>query len=103
MSFTEELELCLKIVDAEEQRACYYIRDADNRKKYIDCFNESLIAQKIEFRLRKADGLSKYIEGFEEGKEDFAKELKDFWRLYSRVLSHSLPVILSIYENYLMA
>lgn len=56
----------------------------------------------MEERIRKADGLKKYFECYEEGKEEYERELKDFWKLYSRVSERSLPVIKSIYSNYLL-
>ena len=55
----------------------------------------------MEVRIRKEDGLKKYLELYEEGKEDFEKEIKCFWQIYSRVLEKSLPFTREIFNNYL--
>lgn len=52
-------------------------------------------------RLRKGDGLAKYIELYEEGKDDFEREIRSTWNVYSRVLDKSLPCFREIFNSYL--
>lgn len=55
----------------------------------------------MEARIKKEDGLSKYLELYEDGKEIFENEIKNFWQIYSRVLDKSLPFIREIFNDYL--
>lgn len=91
----------IEIITEEELRAKYYIHSVENCGKYFKVLNEHLIDKGLEIRIRKEDGLKKYLELYEEGKEDFEKEIKSFWLIYSRVLEKSLPFAREIFNNYL--
>jgi hypothetical protein len=41
------------------------------------------------------------LELYEEGKEDFEKEIKGYWTIYSRVLERSLPLTRDMFNKYL--
>lgn len=50
----------------------------------------------------KEDGLKRYLQLYEEGKDQYLKELKDFWQVYSRVIDESLPYIKELFNGYLI-
>jgi hypothetical protein len=62
-----------------------------------------LIDNKLDIRIKKEDGLKRYIELYEEGKEEFEKEIRNCWTIYSRVQERSLTFIREIFNNYLQS
>lgn len=66
----------MAILEEEELRASYYIHTPDNRNKYIACVNKNLLEYRLPDRIKKNDGLKTFLESYEEGKEDFEKEIK---------------------------
>jgi hypothetical protein len=45
--------------------------------------------------------LIKYLREFQHDKPEYIPELTKFWKVYSRILSASLPDIVKIYSQYL--
>jgi hypothetical protein len=103
MNATDEIRRILEIIDEEEKRAEYYIHSKENREQYFRTLNKNLIDNSLEIRIKKEDGFKKYLELYEEGKEDFEKEIKGYWTIYSRVLERSLPLTRDMFNNYLQS
>jgi hypothetical protein len=101
MNATDEIRRLLEIIAEEERRAEYYIHSKENCHEYFKVLNLHLIDNKLEIRIRKEDGFRRYVELYEEGKEDFEKEIRGYWLIYSRVLEKSLPYTREMFNNYL--
>lgn len=86
----------IEIVRQEEARALYYIHSEENRKTYYRNIDDSLIKRKLLQRLRKEDGFKKYLDTYDEKKDDFAREIKDLWTIYSRVPEDSVKILKQI-------
>jgi len=50
-----------------------------------------LIGLDLESRIKKDDGLMKYLREYQIDKQDYKVELVKFWKIYSRILTKSLP------------
>ena len=74
----------------------YYIHSEENRKTYYRNIDDSLIKRKLLQRLRKEDGFKKYLDTYDEKKDDFAREIKDLWTIYSRVPEDSVKILKQI-------
>ncbi len=85
MNATDEIRRMIEIVREEQARAHYYIHTEQNRRVYFRNLNESLIKLKIEARIRKDEGFKRYLQQYDQKKQDFTREIKDLWFIYSRI------------------
>ncbi len=51
--------------------------------------------------MRKEDGFRRYIELYEDKKEEYAKEIKDLWFIYSRTLEKAIDILKELFSDYL--
>ena len=93
--------MMVKIISEEESRSVFYIHTPENQRKYIETVNRVLIGSDLHSRIHKEDGLIKYLREYQTDKPEYKTELIKFWKVYSRILSNSLPQIVKIYSNYL--
>lgn len=64
------------------------------------CIYENLIELKMEERIHKASGFTKYFAEYDYTKPDYEEEIKNAWKVYSRVFGTSKKYIMDIYNAY---
>ena len=64
------------------------------------CIYENLIELKMDERINKASGFSKYFTEYDYTKPDYEEEIKNAWKVYSRVFGNSKKYIMDIYNAY---
>lgn len=66
----------------------------------MKCIYENLIELNIAERINKPTGLSKYLAEYSHTKPDYEEELKNAWKIYSRIFNTSKKYIMEIYTAY---